>query len=683
MRVSKRRALTVSALAGAALLWSGCEAKKQTEYVTGIATQVQVPRDLRSIRVEVNVAGVPQFCRTYAVYDGRVQLPRSLGQLPQSDTHLADPITVTVVGYTDADPNDDKCFQAIQVGTNARILRRSRQPYVKDKILFLPMALRFSCFDKDCETSDQTKTCKAGKCVDAATDERQLPEFSDDLLDGRGGACFNVASCMLAAGPPAVVNPDDCTYALPNTASAPDVLPGLPPNPVNAPDPTFPRDGINVRVVYDGGYNAEILDLDADEGFTVPDPAKPQRFRLSPGLCEMVKGYDADGKPVAHRITGVFASGTCQAKGKFQPLCANDMLQAMGADPTTGISKSASISLACNPIALKPPKSELMILVDGTQSHMNFFKDKVQAAGVSLADPAFEMTDLGLMFFPGKSACSGGAAPAGGFAPDIPLTNARKASLKTDFSSAFTQKALSLAPFGTPTDMDGVLASAYATLKGTTAYRRAVLLFGNHNFLSQTCGTKTPADLAHDAVTDATAPVETYVVMVTSDQDPAAAPKDQVFGEAFPIAQNGTPPGDTPRAPYDARDDDAAAQQAFRDVVNNLATCVYDVASPLDENKVLTYTDPVTGATAQIAAAQAGTCTDPKGAGNGWGQSGGRVYLCGKACSDYRGVLQIAAAYAAQYKEPALAVPMFAHDKGCAPDAGGNPSGQTLPGVSP
>jgi len=307
MRSSTRKALTLGALAACTLAWSGCEAKKQTQYVAGVSTQVQVPRDLKSIRIDVSVGGVVQFCRGYRVYDGKVQLPRSLGQFPSQGKPGADPLTVTVSGFTEdfsettANPVFDNCTSvAPKVGdSGVRILRRSRQPYVLDEVLFLPMALKYSCFDQaNCDAED--KTCKGGRCVDAKIDETKLPKFTEELIDGNGGGCFPSTQCFAASAPAVVVNQDDCTYALPNSPpSSPNVVEGAPPNP-------FPKsgDGLNVEVTFDGGLNREVLDKDEQEGFTIPDPVgKPQL---------------PEGPPTAHRITAIRVSGTCQAKGPFQ-----------------------------------------------------------------------------------------------------------------------------------------------------------------------------------------------------------------------------------------------------------------------------------------------------------------------------------------------------------------------------
>src|SRR5690606_12113266 len=107
MRSFTSRAAILGLFVGAVVVSSGCEAKKATEYVAGISTQIAVPRDLKAVRVEVTVGGFSTFCQAYKVYDGKVQLPRSLGAFPSNESALKTnlPITYTIVGLTeDYDP---------------------------------------------------------------------------------------------------------------------------------------------------------------------------------------------------------------------------------------------------------------------------------------------------------------------------------------------------------------------------------------------------------------------------------------------------------------------------------------------------------------------------------------------------------------------------------------------------
>jgi|GEM_PF-555203 len=680
-----RGALTLGAFAATALLWSGCEAKKQTEYVAGVSTQVQVPRDLKAIRVDVSVGGVVQFCRGYRVYDGKVQLPRSLGEFPSQGTPGPDPLTVTVSGFTEdfsettGNSVFDNCTSvAPKVGDKnqgTRILRRSRQPYVADSILFLPMPLKYSCFDfEGCE--DENKTCKAGRCVDSRIDETKLPKYTDDLVDGSGGACFMASTCFAAAAPAVVVNAEDCTYAVPNSPpSSPPQLEGLPPNP-------FPRsgEGVNVEITYDGGLTREVLDKDEAEGFFIPDPAgKPQQFRLTAGLCDMVRGYSTGigvGAPPAgtetkHRITAVRVSGTCQAKTPFRPLCAADQLVSMGLDPS-GVSASGSAPSGCLAAEMKPPKAALVVLADDAANSKLFYDQAVQSTiGLSLADPAFQKTELGLGFFPGPGTC----ATPGSFTNAVPPKLARlaKDDIVAQFQALGANNGALLKPLGTPANLDGALRDAYAQLGGpafASYYRRAVFVIGNHDFDQATCG-QTPQQRAAAATTQANK-VQTYVLMLARD---LGNPNPDT-SLAVPGSNELAVAGGTGQV-YDARASKGPAQDAFQNVVNDLATCVYDVVPPQtrpDAQSTLSYTDPIDPAAKTATIAFNAACSTEQVVGVGFGLDAtnpNRAYLCKASCEAYRNVLRTASLYAAQNGQSPIAVPVFAHKAGCPITASG------------
>jgi hypothetical protein len=719
MRSSTRRALTLGTFAVTALAWSGCEAKKQTEYVAGVSTQVQVPRDLKAIRLDVSVGGVIQFCRAYKVYDGRVQLPRSLGEFPASGDPGRDPITVTVSGFTEefsesaardvfdnctsipprvgndkVSCTDDigcgpggRCIGDVGrktcEGTGTRIIRRSRQPYVKDKVLFLPMPLKYSCFDtQGCD--DEGKTCKAGRCVEAVTDPAKLPLFTEDLLDGSGGACFPASLCFAAGAPAVIVNPDDCTYALPNSPpSTPPQVEGAPPNP-------FPKsgDGVNVEVTYDGGTNREVLDMDPDEGFTIPDPVgKPQQFKLAPGLCDLVKGFtppipgNPDPEPpTAHRITAIRVSGTCSAKSPFQPLCAGDQLAAMGVD-ATGVSGS-STPPSCQPTELRPPNAALVVLTDDTQNSMLFYSQAgTQGVGLSLSDPAFQKTELALQYFPGAGTC----ATPGSFGLAVQPKLARR--VKSDIINAITSHSSALNAQDATVNLDGALRDTYAFLgqpQYASYYRRSVLVIGNRGFDQMTCTGQTPAQLSTAARTRPTNKVDTYVLMLSRNL-PNGKVDDFVPGSTE-LADAGEGKGGLGKF-FDARSSKVVAQDAFQAVVNDLATCVYDVVPPTPRPKagdILSYTDPIDPAAPTVTLPFNAACDAEQKEGVGWGvdttgANPNRVYICKDSCGPYRNVLRTAALYGAQTLQPAIPVPIFSHKQGCSPIPGKTSAGSTPP----
>lgn len=684
MRAVFRKAIILGALTVSAVAWSGCDAKKQTEYVSGISTQVTVPRDLKAVVVSVSVGGVPQFCRAYRVFDnGRVALPRSLGQFPSAGKPGADPITVTVVGFTEEltestqNPVFNDCvFNVAKVNSNnARVLRRSRQPYVADEVLFLPMPLKFSCFDKDCGDNDD-QTCKAGRCTTASIDQLALPRYTPDLVDGTGSACFPASECFAAAVPAVIVDSGDCTYAIPNTPSAPPLLAGAPPNPIMSTG-----EGVNVEITYDGGVTREILDKEALEGFTVPDPTKPQRFRLAPGLCDMVKGFDPQGAETPHRITAIRASGICRAKGPFQPLCANDQLAAMGTpdglvgDPVKG--------LVCKATELKPAKSVLTILADDTRNNRVFYgseggtssadvaqSDLVTAA---LADPAFRNTSIGLTFFPGTAPDAACTPHTPAVAPEIAST-ARVKIVKAfgDRKPSGATPSPLLRADDLEVNMRGALDDAYAALEAIPdpVNRRAVLVIGNRGFDTVTtcAGGGDPVDRATTARN--VNKIDTYVGLFARDyalpaNSPAPAKSDLVAAAGQVI------PGQAGAGRwFDARVDKNSAQQGLRKIINDLATCAYDVAADPGADVVLSYSDPTALQKLVQTIKRDSSCTsDTVTTANGWGYNTTtkRVFVCGAACETYRSTLQTAAAYAGTYGQTSLAVPLFAHQAACAP----------------
>ena len=279
-----------------------------------------------------------------------------------------------------------------------------------DSVLFLPMPLKYSCFDVEgCE--DENKTCKAGRCVDARIDETKLPKYSEDL--GRRNRRHLLQREHLLRGSRACGRRQRRRLHVRGAELAAQLAPaarGRPAEPVSEERRRRQRRGHLQRRL-----SREILDKDDDEGFLIPDPiGKPQQFRLTPGLCDMVRGYSTGvgmgappaGTPTPHRITAVRVSGTCQAKGPFQPLCAADQLVSMGVDPS-GVSGNASAPAGCVATELRPPKAALVVLADDTHNSDLFYTQAAQSTiGLSLADPAFQKTELGLGFFPGPGTCA-------------------------------------------------------------------------------------------------------------------------------------------------------------------------------------------------------------------------------------------------------------------------------------
>jgi hypothetical protein len=448
------------------------------------------------------------------------------------------------------------------------------------------------------------------------------------------------------------VNLDDCTYAVANTPSMPATLEGFP-NPFPAGTPA--GDGVNVEVTYDGGYVREVLDKDPDEGFTIPDPAKPQQFRLAPGLCAMVKG-DPSESPTK-RITALRASATCRPKTITQPICKDDALVTMGLDPEGASTDDADVQ-GCSAIELKPPRTGLVVAIDKTKEHESFFTgaDVQFAINLALQDPAFYRADIGIVYSAGPLACGASTSNVA-----VPLESA--ISVVPKIKAAIEGEKTTIAAKSEGTEiprLDEALRLSYEALNANPAYfRRAVILIGERDFVNNTCPVD-PTEGAKARVQSAKPAVETFVFDLAGNSNDPTAPAD-----AFELADAaGTPMTDsrgTNKGP---------AKEGFQRVVERLATCVYDApqnSQALPDGGTLSYNDPNLPSIVRSIPYDA-TCTDGTQNVSGWGRGdGGRIFVCGQACSDYRTTLTNASLVNLPFGQPPPPMPVFGHKPNCGP----------------
>lgn len=632
-------------VAGAAA-WAGCKSEQVTELVPGFSTQVQVPRDLKTLVVDVRANGVQTFCQAYNVVEGRARLPRTLGLLPNNDKNS--PVTVSVFGFaegmTDSNVpgavNDCVGIYARVARSNnlrdgARVLRRSKQGYKSDEVRFVPMPLRYSCWDVNCE--DENTTCKGGVCKPAEVNVDTLPKYRDDFIYGRSNTCFSPQQCLGIAFPAVVVDPDRCIYALAGSASAPAV-PKLP----GSIDPPSTGSGLNVRVSFDGGFVTEVLDLDADEGYTIPDPAKPQQFQLAEGLCRLTKWSDPGDDPtvVNHRITSIVASGACPSKIVTQPICDAELAAIQAGD--AGLTPSSGTN--CTPRALRSTKSLLYIAVDRSQSMKDFFgeKGKGTVLNVSLQDPSFRYTDMGLKLLPATGAACGNPTPFRQL--DVAFTNAQQAQQGIATSIANTNN---VAPTDEPLLLDLLLGTdgAYRALRErapdkNAVNRRAVLLIGNRDF-SDGCGGATAASFAKQAYDNDG--ILTYALVF----DKLPAPDAAQVSAAEAIARAGS--GNQRGAFNFNTDRELAGINAFNAVISDLATCLYDAPtgmSATDASRVDVFFDnPLTGQRVSVPRNTSCTSTTTTSV-DGWNFDGSRMRICGNSCNVLRDTLKATSALA-------------------------------------
>jgi len=417
---------------------------------------------------------------------------------------------------------------------------------------------------------------------------------------------------------------------------------------------------VNVEITYDGGHTKEYLDLDAQEGFTVPDLARPQVFKLAPGLCEMWRGVDAKGAPTTHRISSIRASGTCSPKVITQPICAADQLKLMGA-ADNGDVKDVGV---CKVKKLTPTKGALAVVIDNTTTHAGFFNpgERARDVGLTIKDPAFDQTQIAMFYAPGA-----GAAPACGVRPpDLlqPILSSNDANIAVLDSLKNTEQSLvSSAPA-----IEGGLLSSYAYLSGLDVGRRAVLVIGNNGLDTSTCGdAMTPSALATAARTaDPSKPIFTYALQVLNTKE---NPGD---GSAALLAQAGSPLNAKGEITYiPIPDTTENKKNAFQEVINRLATCSYDMdaADAPATDAQLNYADPLTSTEVKIPFNAA--CVSDSSNSGGWGFDAAapagkkRIVVCGDDCTTYQKKLSAASSFTLLYGQPGLPVPMYVTPKAC------------------
>ena len=213
-------------------------------------------------------------------------------------------------------------------------------------------------------------------------------------------------------------------------------------------------------------------------------------------------------------------------------------------------------------------------------------------------------------------------------------------------------------------NLDGALRDAYTLLSGDAYkdyYRRAVFVLGNRGFDQATCG-QTPRSARRRRRRRANK-IQTYVLMLardTADRRRVACPPGSNELAVMPAAREHV---------YDARSNKGPAQDAFQTVVNDLATCVYDVIPPRPvrmPTSTLSYSDPIDPPRRRRRSPSTGRAAR-SGRRRGLRPrrtNPNRVYLCKASCEAYRDVLRKASLYAAQNGQSPIAVPVFSHKAG-------------------
>ncbi len=623
-----------------------------TEIVAGLTTQIRVPDELKSVAVIVTSGGRNIFCRGYAVNEGVVKLPATLGVAPSEDRDGVppEPVNVSVIGLRIPLPDtfDVDCFVSppdvqtdrIENGdvSDVMVVRRAALQYTEDRILYMPVPLKESCTDVRCPLSE---SCVGGKCVDSALDGATVVDYRDELIFGRSNTCFSPERCLPAAATPLAVLTDaaTCTYRFP-------VPPG------QDPPPTSPG-ALNVEVLYASG-GTEILDLDDREGFTFPDPNDPLTFRLAQNLCE-----SQFLEPETPKILGVYAAPLCPAKTPLQPICEAELagIQAGERSPLIQI-ESEFVCTVGSP--LQATESLLYVLLDRSASMADLFgPEGLQfAVDIPLQNPVAARTRLALSWLPAAAGeCPSGA---GYLTPEFGFDDVE--ALRDPLAAALGDTATLLAD-DPILNLDGAMAGAYDALHAindsvsATFNRKAVVVIGNRDLVGE-CG-GAPFDgavsLASAALGDAD-PIYTYVAVLEAPSGAAQFNDPSPQASAAAIATAGG------TEVFDAVADEAEGALAVQKVLNDLGSCLYDPMSlnPQLQERVqhLSFVNPVTQV--QTLIPRVAGCDAPDSPVDGFNiDSNQQVVICGQPCDTLRETLTQTAAYFAALGVTAPAVPVM------------------------
>jgi hypothetical protein len=210
------RALVVPPIACAVALASGCSADKKVsgELILAVQTDMSLPKDVDSVRIDVVSFGNVVFKNTYPVGAGGLRIPATLGILPGSNARAL--ITIRVIASQRGKPRMLREVVTTVPETRLATLRLPIQ-WISDGSANQPDSTNPEDIRSTCPDG---QTDIAGACVAWDVDSSTLPDYkAEDVFgggkeDGSGGSCFDTATCLMGAAT-VQVDPTGCTASLP------------------------------------------------------------------------------------------------------------------------------------------------------------------------------------------------------------------------------------------------------------------------------------------------------------------------------------------------------------------------------------------------------------------------------------------------------------------------------------
>lgn len=299
----------------AALVLAACSGKSEPrrgQITLALQSDMSLPKDVDSIRIQILVQGRPHFDASYDVGSGRTdaKMPATLAIVAGDDPSI--PVEIRVLAFRNN-------------ASEVRTLNKTITTIPEHRNALLRVPIQWLCagevvrvdsdtYQTTCESDDEGNetSCVAGRCEKVEVEEEALPEFSAAKVFGGGdgqtegdGQCFPTEQCFddEETAFDVAPNPADCTVDM-----------EVP----NGQQPNFailvPEDGICSGVRCYVPLDENDAESNETTGWSAIDgaPGDLQRFQLPEAVCERIEEGAA---------FGVRAATGCITKTSSTPPC--------------------------------------------------------------------------------------------------------------------------------------------------------------------------------------------------------------------------------------------------------------------------------------------------------------------------------------------------------------------------
>jgi hypothetical protein len=281
-----RTALPLLVAAALPFQVAGCNPKPIGQIVLVVQTDLSIPKDIDTIRIQAFNNGELKFQEDYDKIgpdSDEIRLPGTISLVASNNP--ADVITIVVSASTGD----------IDLGGVPRVIRTVVTTIPPDRVAMLPLGIHFLCYGQvtagAAGTCADGQSCIGGVCQGSTLDSTTLTDYAPSAVTGNG-SCFDGASCWTA--PTVATVASDCSIP--------------------------PVTGVNIALQTATlgicGPAGCFVTLDANdpvEGWTT---RKDGRIQLPAGVCVQIAN-----KQVINVVTQPVGGGNCGQKQLSLPTC--------------------------------------------------------------------------------------------------------------------------------------------------------------------------------------------------------------------------------------------------------------------------------------------------------------------------------------------------------------------------